>query len=391
MADATTTPGNIPASIQPDLLRWGNLTGPNYSSPAMRLAANATEAGSFTVANTAQTVADGQATLTTATAAPCATCKKDGAYSIAFEIKDADGNLCKKRKDDTKGMNYTVKYKVSGEVYRGSTDENGLTERYFTADKTETLYFYLGHRTDDDGYPTAQTETANQTDEAPLTAKAYAVAPIADKKIEKLTTVRKWKPWKASDNYTSLIEGAEGREAKQYPSVEGGNDTIGIGHKITDAEIASKRFTQGDWAQPLSDAKMNELLQEDIKKNGGNRIEREVFVPLYAYEVDAILDLGFNGGPGALTANAASIYSHDGTKNPKNTNRQNLGELLNRGRYSMVPAYLESHYNTSNSVWVAGVQNRRDMDVRMFSGDQTNGYTLMQNHTTRHPAHNDNP
>ena len=186
-----------------------------------------------------------------------------------------------------------------------------------------------------------------------------------------------------------MIEGAESREPSQYPSVEGGNDTIGIGHKITDAEIASGRFTKGYWAQPLSDAKMDELLDEDIAKNGGNKIESLVFVPLYDYEVDAVLDLGFNGGPGALSANASSLYTHDGVANPKGTNRQNLSDLLNRGRYSLVPGYFQSHYNTANGKWVAGVQNRRDMDARMFSGDTVNGYTLLQNHTTKKPVHRD--
>ena len=357
----------------------------------MRLAANAKEAGNFTPASAATASADGQVNLSGGAAAPCATCKKDGTYSIAFQIKDANGNLCKKGKNQSKGMNYTVKYKISGEVYTGSTDKDGLTERYFSSESTETIYIYLGNRIKEDGYPTDQSETINQIDEAPISGTGFSVAPSAEKKIEEVKTKRLWKAWKASANYTSLIEGAEGREPRQYPSVEGGNDTIGIGHKITDSEISNNRFIRGEWAQPLSDAKMNELLQEDIRKNGGNKIEKIVFVPLYNYEVDAILDLGFNGVPGALSANAASIYTHNGAKNPKNTNRQNLGKLLNRGRYSLVPEYMQSHYNTANAKWVAGVQNRRDMDTRMFSGDEDDGYTLLQNHTTKNPQHNDTP
>ena len=90
-------------------------------------------------------------------------------------------------------------------------------------------------------------------------------------------------------------------------------------------------------------------------------------LPLHDYEVDAILDLGFNGGPGALSANAASLFTHDGAKNPPATNRQRLSNLLNRGRYSLVPEYMHTHYNTMNKKWAAGVQNRRDMDARMFT------------------------
>jgi GH24 family phage-related lysozyme (muramidase) len=296
-------------------------------------------------------------------------------------------------------MYYTVKYKNSGEVYDGTTQgttavntersiENlGLTLRYFTSDADEEAFLYIGHRTKSDGYPESQTADEDKVDEAPL--HQSVVAPAEEKKIVDAKTKRKWKPWQASATYKGLTEGAESREPSQYPSVEGGNDTIGIGHKITDAEIASQRFTKGYWSQPLSDAKMDELLNEDIAKNGGNKIGSLVFVPLYDYEVDAILDLGFNGGPGALGSSASSLYTHNGGANPKGTNRQNLSALLNRGRYSLVPEYFRTHYNTSNSQWVAGVQNRRDMDARMFSGDTVNGYTLLQNHTSKRPAHVD--
>jgi GH24 family phage-related lysozyme (muramidase) len=324
-------------------------------------------------------------------AKPCGTCDPTLPYSIQFRVKDANGKLCDR-------MYYTVKYKNSGEVYTGSTQGDavateqtigklGLTLRYYTSDASEEVFLYLGHRTTADGYPESRTGAENITDEAPL--HQDTVAPAAELKISDAETDRLWKPWGASANYKSVIEGAESREPSQYPSVEGGNDTIGIGHKITDAEIASQRFTKGYWAQPLSDAKMDELLNEDIAKNGGNKIDSLVFVPLHNYEVDAILDLGFNGGPGALSANASSLYTHDGAANAKGTNRQNLSELLNRGRYSLVPGYFQTHYNTAGGKWVAGVQNRRDMDARMFSGDTVNGYTLLQNHTTKRPAHVD--
>jgi GH24 family phage-related lysozyme (muramidase) len=319
-------------------------------------------------------------------AKPCGTCDPTLPYSLAFRIKDGNGTL-------VEGMYYTVKYKNSGDVYEGTTqqhgrmDTSGQTLRYYTSDADEEVFLYIGHRIKSDGYPESQSTDEDKVDEAPL--KQSVVSPTEERKIVDAETKRKWKPWTASATYKGLIEGAESREPLQYPSVEGGNDTIGIGHKITDAEIASKRFTKGYWAQPLSDAKMDELLDEDIAKNGGNKIDSLVFVPLYDYEVDAILDLGFNGGPGALGASASSLYTHNDAANAKGTNRQNLSALLNRGRYSLVPEYFRTHYNTSNSKWVAGVQNRRDMDARMFSGDAVNGYNLLQNHTSKHPTHVD--
>jgi GH24 family phage-related lysozyme (muramidase) len=309
---------------------------------------------------------------------------------VQFRVKDGDGKLIN-------GMYYTVKCKNSGEVHtdttQGSTAVNtersietlGLTLRVYTTDADEEVYLYIGHRTAADGYPEDRTAAEDAVDEAPLAHST--VAPDSEKKIADAPTNRKWKPWKASATYKSLIEGAEGRFATRYASPEGGNDTIGIGHKITDPELASRRFDQGYWAEPLSDAKMNELLDQDIAKNGGNDIDNNVFVPLHNYEVDAILDLGFNGGPGALNANASSLFAHNGSANPAGTNRQKLSSLLNRGRYSLVPEYFQTHYNTANRQWMPGVQNRRDMDARMFSGDTANGYTLLQNHTSRHPLH----
>ena len=46
---------------------------------------------------------------------------------------------------------------------------------------------------------------------------------------------------------------AEGAIPREYPSPEGGNNTIGIGHKIKDSEIKSGRFKAGgEYPQPLS-------------------------------------------------------------------------------------------------------------------------------------------
>ncbi|MDK4715924.1 hypothetical protein [Rhizobium sp. CNPSo 4039] len=325
--------------------------------------------------------ASAQQATTTAEAKPCATCDKNGQYSLAFRVTDTkdDGETCSAG-SICAGMYYTIKMEQSGLVYQGTTDENGLTERYFTSSSTETVYLYLGHRSEDDGYPTSQDTDENKIDEAPLFNAP--VAAIAEQKIVDALTKRQWKPWKASKKYKGVLNKSESPEPNQYPSPEGGNDTIGIGHKITDAEIASKRFTEGEWAQPLSDEKMEQLRDEDIAKNGGNEIERRVFVPLYYYEVDAMLDLSFNGGPGALKSDASSLYDENGNKNPPKTQVQNLSKLVNADRYSLVPNYLKNHFNTSNKVWSAGVQNRRDMDARMFANEE-NGYTFLATHSSK--------
>ncbi len=300
------------------------------------------------------------------------------------KIKDGDGKLIN-------GMYYTVKYKNSGDVYEGTTqgstavntersiESMGLTLRYFTRDADEVIYLYIGHRTAADGYPESRAGTENTVDEAQL-AEGVALS-----RKEMVRARRKGMKLAACRRVQFTDRGSGGPVPSH--SFADRNDTIGIGHKITNAELANGRFDRGYWAEPLSDAKMNEMLDQDIAKNGGNDIDNFVFVPLHNYEVDAILDLGFNGGPGALNANASSLFTHNGSANSPGTSRQKLSNLLNRGRYSLVPEYFQTHYNTANRQWMPGVQNRRDMDARMFSGDTANGYNLLQNHTTRNPVH----
>jgi hypothetical protein len=71
-------------------------------------------------------------------------------------------------------MYYTVKYKNSGDVYEGTTqqhgrmDTSGQTLRYYTSDAAEEIFLYIGHRTTADGYPEDQTGTENTYDEARL-------------------------------------------------------------------------------------------------------------------------------------------------------------------------------------------------------------------------------
>lgn len=322
-----------------------------------------------------------QQTASTAEAKPCASCNPNDAYSLAFRIIDTkdDGTACAPG-GPCAGVYYTMRKEQTGEVLEGETDENGLTQMFTTSSASEVIYLYLGKRNSEDGYPTSRDTAENKVDEAPLTKGPVEV--MANKKILDAVTLRQWKPWKASAEYKKVLDQSESPHPNQYPSPEGGNDTIGIGHKITDAEIASNRFTEGDWQQPLSTEKMQQLRDEDIAKNGGNEIQRRVFVPLYYYEVDAILDLSFNGGPGALTSNASSIYDENGNKNPPKTDVQNLAKILNAGRYSLVPDYMKNHYNTSNKKWSAGVQNRRDMGARMF-GNEENGYKFLATHSSR--------
>jgi len=143
----------------------------------------------------------GQSTLTNVEAAPCADCPTNAAYSLAFQVKDANGKLCK-------GMYYTMKFKVSKkEPITGSLDDNGLTVRFFTDDPTEEIYLYIGKRKKDDGYPESQTTKEEVHDEAPLGHAAVAV--VAEKKIEGCQTKRFWKPWAPSQKSKDALKAHE--------------------------------------------------------------------------------------------------------------------------------------------------------------------------------------
>ena len=60
-------------------------------------------------------------------------------------------------------------------------------------------------------------------------------------------------------------------DGKFYPheSIEGGNKTIGYGHKVTDKDISSGQFKKG-----LGDAEANKLLEDDVAFNTQRAVER---------------------------------------------------------------------------------------------------------------------
>lgn len=61
------------------------------------------------------------------------------------------------------------------------------------------------------------------------------------------------------DDYLEFVKYNEGAALKQYASVEGGNNTIGYGHKIKDGE--EDRFRDG-----LTPAQADSLLKEDVEE-----------------------------------------------------------------------------------------------------------------------------
>ncbi len=275
-------------------------------------------------------------------------------YNMIFLLRDGKNKPLAK-------MPYT--YEVDGIAKIGITDDTGHTVNIQTSGE-KVITVYIGNNPEN---PNDHGKTLI------VSAKSnMAVNAVTEGKTDRLA-----KPWKISDQLRQAMIKAEGAKPREYRSLEGGNNTIGIGHKIKDSEIKNGRFCAGgEYAQPLTMKQMLDLKDEDVALNGGEKINEIVKVPLHQYEMDAIIDLCFNGGPGALTSPASSLYDENGNKQPPGTYKAWLPDLLNSGKYNEVPRFLRNHYNTQNKIWMRGVQNRRNLDARMFV-NAPNGYVVL--------------
>jgi len=117
----------------------------------------------------------------------------------------------------------------------------------------------------------------------------------------------------------------EGFRNKAYASPEGGTDTVGIGHKLTDKEqtaggvFIGGRLVKVDRNTPLTDDQVKELYRQDIMKHAAaakNQVNKlagqDVWSGLNPMQQYALMDLSFAGGPGMITKDLAdAIRSGD--------------------------------------------------------------------------------
>lgn len=108
----------------------------------------------------------------------------------------------------------------------------------------------------------------------------------------------------------ATIKKREGFRTKTYASAEGGTDTVGIGHKLTDAEAkAGGVFIKGqlvkvDRNTPLTEQQVLDLYYQDINKHmmaARERIGKEAFDKLPGNKQYALAELSFAGGPGLIS------------------------------------------------------------------------------------------
>jgi len=103
-------------------------------------------------------------------------------------------------------------------------------------------------------------------------------------------------------NYLQKVEGLKtdtGKTPFRYKSAEGGNDTVGIGHKLTDAEVKSGKVYGYD-LKTLTKEQVQDILQKDLdktksvlSKNLTNKYKKS-FEDLTPKQQEMLLDLQFN-------------------------------------------------------------------------------------------------
>ena len=95
-----------------------------------------------------------------------------------------------------------------------------------------------------------------------------------------------------------FLEGEEGRRRVEYPDAAG-NPTIGVGHLLTGAEIASKTImingTPVYYAGGLTDDQITALLTQDCAARE-QALSALVVCPLGQHQFDALFSLYYNIG-----------------------------------------------------------------------------------------------
>lgn len=139
----------------------------------------------------------------------------------------------------------------------------------------------------------------------------------------------------------------EGAKKTVYKDVAG-LQTIGVGHLLTPAELASGQLTDIPpmWRHGLSDDEVIELLDVDIQKfvKGINNL---IQVRLYQREFDALVSWSFNVGLGAAKDS-------------------NLVYVLNRSMYANIPLEL-AKWTKAGGKTSQGLANRRTAESAIWT------------------------
>ena len=147
-----------------------------------------------------------------------------------------------------------------------------------------------------------------------------------------------------------LLRELEGCASLPYRDVAG-MWTLGIGHVLTQSELASGKIDVPSFGQcrygrkPWPDAWIEVLLRKDLRMTCAI-LTQAVQVPVTQTQTDALLCWAFNVGGGAAR-------------------HSTLLKVLNAGRYDDVPAQLR-RWVFSGGRWIEGLTRRREREVALW-------------------------
>lgn len=158
--------------------------------------------------------------------------------------------------------------------------------------------------------------------------------------------------------FMARVEGIELKPYDMEPDIAG-VDTIGIGHLLTDDEHDTGQINIAGmlvpWRNGITKEQAELLLMQDLAEYVAS-VKHAVRVPLTDNQQAALVSFAFNVGTGAFT-------------------RSTLLAKLNAGDFAAVPAEL-ARWNKQTYVVdgkkvkrvVPGLTNRRNLEIRMWSG-----------------------
>ncbi len=173
------------------------------------------------------------------------------------------------------------------------------------------------------------------------------MAKLLLKKLEK--DLCKYKKAVHEINIEKFIASLEGLKLKVYKD-QGGKDTIGVGHLITNAERKSGSITINGVKVPykngLTRQQALDLLAEDLKRFK-EAVRNTISVELNPCQFATLVSFAFNVG----------IYAFK---------KSTLVKLLNKGRYDRVPNELR-RWNKVKGKVSQGLVNRREKEIKLWN------------------------
>jgi GH24 family phage-related lysozyme (muramidase) len=167
------------------------------------------------------------------------------------------------------------------------------------------------------------------------------------------------------------IKKREGFRTKTYASAEGGTDTVGIGHKLTNDEAkAGGVYIKGqlvkvDRNTPLTEQQVLDLYYQDINKHMmGTRkiIGPDVFDKLPGNKQYALAELSFAGGPGLITPQLVKALKAGDMEKAEQVIRQ-TGRYYTKDKGTAQEKKVESPYHAKHA------DIRADMFAKGIPGD----------------------